>query len=260
MSGRRILVLAFVLSIPSAQPAFADSLSSSTPVNAFIDLGSGMYPDASRITTGNAQPWYDSAQVASVFGGQPTAQQQQSFDAAIIRRVEQTFSLSGITLNLTDNPNIPAAHTLSVVSSAGSAAFPGAIGTTEIGGNGFSFIDPIARYAQSVDQLEWMVAHNISHELMLAFGVGENYDTTGNYIDARNANWAMITGPNSTFSAGAAAALRAALSPSELEWNNFPAAQMLNPVATPEPTTWALWGLATAALLWRGRKQRGKYA
>ena len=179
------------------------------------------YPDASRITTGIAQPWYDSAQVASVFGGQPTAQQQQSFDAAIIQRVEQTFSLSGITLNLTDNPNVPAPIPSAWSRRPAARPSPGAIGTTEIGGNGFSFIDPIAQYAQSVNQLEWMVAHNISHELMLAFGVGENYDTTGNYIDARNANWSMITSPTATFSAVAAAAPRRRC-PREFEWNSFP--------------------------------------
>ena len=44
---------------------------------------------------------------------------------------------------------------------------------TQVGGNGFSFIDQIAPSAHSLDQLEWIVAHNISHELMLAFGVPE---------------------------------------------------------------------------------------
>ena len=66
---------------------------------------------------------------------------------------------------------------------------------THMGGSGFSFIDQEAKSAQSLDQLEWIVAHNVSHELMLAFGVGENYDQTGNYIDARNANWSMMVAP-----------------------------------------------------------------
>ena len=106
---------------------------------------------------------------------------------------------------------------MSLVSNASSAAFPGAIGTTDLGANGLSFIDPMAQAAQSVDQLEWIVAHNISHELMLAFGVGENYDQTGNYIDARNANFAMLIDPNATFSAGAAAAIKAQLPNSGFE-------------------------------------------
>ena len=52
---------------------------------------------------------------------------------------------------------------------------------------------------------------NISHELMLAFGVPENYDTTGNFVDARTANWAMMVSPSSTFSPAAAQALDQAL-------------------------------------------------
>lgn len=254
MAGWRILVLGVVLSIAVAQKAGADPLVSPTAVDAFINLGSSSYPDQSQITTGNAQPWYDSTQVASLFGGQPTAQQEQSFDAAILQRVEQTFSLSGIPITLTDNPSVPAAHVLSVVSDTSSLAFPGAIGTTAIGGNGFSFIDPIAQSAQSVDQLEWIVAHNVAHELMLAFGVGENYDQTGNYIDATRANWAMMTSPNSTFSPAAAAALRAAIPPSDSDRIIQTAPQIVVPMATPEPTTWTFWGLAAAAVLWRRKR------
>ena len=82
---------------------------------------------------------------------------------------------------------------------------------TQVGGNGFSFIDQIAPSAQSLDQLEWIVAHNISHELMLAFGVPENYDTTGNFIDSKLANWAMMVNPNSTFSTDASQAINQAL-------------------------------------------------
>ena len=118
-----------------------------------------------------------------------------------MQRVQQTFQLSGISISLTENPAASALHTMSLVSNSSSAAFPGAIGTTDLGANGLSFIDPMAQAAQSVDQLEWIVAHNISHELMLAFGVGENYDQTGNYIDARNANFSMLIDPNATFSA-----------------------------------------------------------
>ena len=44
-------------STPVSTPA-----ASSGPVDAFINLGTGPYPLAGDITTGNAQPWYDSSQ------------------------------------------------------------------------------------------------------------------------------------------------------------------------------------------------------
>ena len=256
MAGWRILVLGVILSIAAARTAGADPLVSPTSVNAFINLGSSPYPDQNQITTGNAQPWYDSTQVASLFGGQPSVQQQQSFDAAVFQRVEQTFSLSGIPITLTDNPSVSAAHELSVVSNTSSLAFPGAIGTTAIGGNGFSFIDTIAQSAQTVDQFEWIVAHNVAHELMLAIGVGENYDQSGSFIDSTRANWVMMTNPSSTFSPAAAAAIRAAISPSDSDRIIQTAPQIVLPMATPEPTTWALWGLAAAAVLWRRKRAR----
>ncbi len=177
--------------------------------DANLNLGSGPYPLESTITTGNAQPWYNSSQIASFFGGQPSAQQVASFDNAVMQQVAQTFRQSGVPIALTLNSTDPAAHTLSLVSNTTSNTTPGVIGMTQIGGSGFSFIDQEAQSAQSLDQLEWIVAHSISHELMLALGVGENYDQTGNYIDARNANWAMMVDPNATFSQAAAQALQA---------------------------------------------------
>jgi hypothetical protein len=257
MGGWRILVLGIVLSIAAVRTAGADPLVSSPSVDAYINLGASPYPDESQITTGNAQPWYASAAVARVFGGTPTAQQQQAFDTTVLQRVQQTFGLSGIPITLTDSPGVSAAHELSVVSGTSSLAFNGAIGTTALGASGFSFIDLMAPSAQSVDQLEWLVAHNVAHELMLAFGVGEHYDQTGNYVDATQANWAMMTSPNATFSPAAAAALRAAISPSGPDQIIESAPQLIQPTATPEPTTWALWGLAAAALIWRrGRTAR----
>ena len=154
------------------------------PVDAFLNLGAGPYPEESTITTGNAQPWYDSSQITRFFGGQPTAAQQASFDSAILQNVQQAFSQSGVPITLTDDPSVAAAHTLSLVSNTASSTLSDAFGMTELGKSGFSFIDQIAPNAQTLDQLEWIVAHNLSHELMLAFGVGENYDHTGNYIDA----------------------------------------------------------------------------
>jgi len=221
--------------------------------NANVNLGSGPYPLESTITTGNAQPWYNSSQIASFFGGQPTAQQVSSFDNVVMQRVEQTFQQSGVPITLTLNSSDPAAHTLSLVSNTTSNSTPGVIGMTQIGGSGFSFIDQQAHSAQSLDQLEWIVAHNISHELMLSFGVGENYDQTGNYIDARNANWAMMVDPNATFSQAAAQALQAALSSNSTGTTGVQDAQLINGQPVPEPTTVACWlaGLSAAALMRR---------
>jgi hypothetical protein len=94
------------------------------PADAFLNLGSGPYPQASSLTAGNAQPWYDSPQVDKLFGGVPTAQQQSDFSNAILQRVEQTFQLAGVPVNLTTNPNAPAAHTLSVVSNTTNPTIP----------------------------------------------------------------------------------------------------------------------------------------
>ncbi len=196
---------------PQPTPAVSAAPAPSGPVDAFINLGNGPYPLQNPITTGNAEAWYNSSQITSLFGGQPNAQQIQSFDNAILSRVQQTFSQSGVPVTLTDDPNVAAAHTLSLVSNTASASLSTAIGMTQVGGSGFSFIDKIAPSAQSVDQLEWIVAHNISHELMLAFGVPENYDQSGNYIDSKLANWAMMVGSTSTFSPAAAQALIQAL-------------------------------------------------
>jgi hypothetical protein len=245
---------------PSAPPpAPAPAPVSSGPVEAFINLGNGPFPLQSTITTGNALPWYDSSHIASFFGGQPTAQQIQSFDSTILQRVQQTFSQSGLSVSLTSNPNVPALHTLSLVSNTASASLSSAIGMTQVGQNGFSFIDQIAQSAQSLDQLEWIVAHNISHELMLAFGVPENFDQTGNYIDSKLANWAMMVSPSSTFSPAASQAIAQALA-SQNSGSGFQlGAQEFNPspAAIPEPATMALWGLAAAAVvLTRGNRWR----
>ena len=240
---------------PPAASAPALAPPPSSPADAFVNLGAGPYPEQGLITTGGAQPWYNSPQLVNLFGGPPTAQQQQSFDNAVIQRVEQTFQLAGIPLTLTSNPNVPAAHTLSIVSNTSSSTFPNAIGTTDVGGSGFTFIDPIAKSAQSVDQLAWIVAHNVSHELMLAFGVPEKYDQTGNFIDATHANWSMLTSPTATFSPGAAQALLTQMGAAATNSAYQPGAQMMGPAPVPEPATVALWVAAMATLgLARGKK------
>lgn len=239
--------------VTPAAAASAVTAPSSGPVDAFINLGNGPYPLAYSITTGNALPWYDSTKIASLFGGQPTAQQIQSFDSAVLQTVQQTFSSSGISVSLTTNPNVPALHTLSLVSNTAAASMSNAIGMTQLGASGFSFIDQIAPSAQNLNQLEMIVAHNISHELMLAFGVGENYDQTGNYIDAKMANWSMMVSANATFSPAAAQAIEQALGSQNTTGGLSTSfdAQVLNPV--PEPTTVALWAAAAAVLVWYQR-------
>jgi hypothetical protein len=253
LSSNQPAVTAPTLSAISSAPT-----APSSPVQAFINVGNGPYPLAAAITTGGAQPWYNSSQLTSLFGGQPTAQQVQSFDNAILQRVQQTFSLSGISVSLTENPNVSALHTISLVSNTASSTLPSAIGMTQVGSNGFSFIDQIAPSAQSLNQLEWIVAHNISHELMLAFGVPENYDTTGNFIDSKLANWAMMVNPNSTFSSAAAQAITQALgSQNQAAAGSLLGAQEFNPspAAIPEPTTVAMWGLAAVALIISRRRR-----
>jgi hypothetical protein len=243
---------------PNLTPAVSAAPASSGPVDAFINLGNGPYALQNAITTGNAQPWYSSSQITSLFGGQPSSQQVQSFDNAIMAHVQQTFSQSGISVTLTDNPNVAALHTISLVSNTASASLSSAIGMTEVGGSGFSFIDKSAPSAQSVDQLEWIVAHNISHELMLAFGVPENYDQTGNFIDAKVANWAMMVSPTATFSPAAAQAIVQALASQDTtESAASLGAQLINSSESPvpEPATIALWALAGAALFVSGRRR-----
>jgi hypothetical protein len=248
---------------PSMSGVSSTAPTASAPVQGFINLGNGPYPQAAAITTGGALPWYNSTQVASLFGGQPTAQQIQSFDNTILQRVQQSFSQSGISVTLTDNPNVAALHTISLVSNTASATLSSAIGMTQVGSNGFSFIDHIAPSAQSLDQLEWIVAHNVSHELMLAFGVPENYDKTGNFIDSKLANWSMMVNSSSTFSPAASQAIAQALaSQSQSASGNQLGAQEYNPspAPIPEPTTVALWGLAAVAFAvsrrrpWRRRR------
>ena len=222
---------------------------SSTPVyDASINFGGGSFLNAGSLTSGGAQAWYDSPKIAGLFGGQPSARQIASFDDTVLRRVEQTFALSGVPVSLTDNPTAQAAHTLSVVSNTVNSAIPNAIGMTNIGGNGFHFIDNSAPYARSVDQLEWIVAHNVAHELMLAFGVPEVHDQSGQFIDSTTGSISMFLNPNATFSAGAAQDL---LSRNFLQVNSSimtNQAQLLNPAPTPEPTTVAAWGLMIGAV------------
>jgi hypothetical protein len=179
------------------------------PVDAFINLGQGPYAGASTLTTGNPQPWYTSPTAVSVFGGVPTADQQASFANQVLSDIQHTFNISGMNISLTDNPSTPALHEMSVVSGASYGPNPNAVGITSVGADGFGFIDKL-NYATTSDQLAWAVAHNISHELMHALGVGTHPDTTGQYLDSAVANWSMLTDPNTKFSPAAVALMQSA--------------------------------------------------
>lgn len=173
-------------------------------------------------------------------------------------RVQQTFQLSGINISLTSNPTVPAAHSISLVSNTYAQTLPAAIGMTNVGGNGLSFIDQQAPAAQTIDQLEWIAAHNISHELMLALGVPENYDTTGHYIDARNALWSMMINPTSTFSPAAVAAINQALSQSAQASSTTSLPQLIDPKTVPEPAALAVWAVGALALAIRARTRTAR--
>ena len=182
---------------PAPSPAIASPTSTAAPVDAFINMTTNTYPGAGTLTAGTAQPWYDSPSVIQAFGGVPNAQQQANFVQTVLQDVQHTYQLSGMNPTLTTDPNTPALHTLSVASGLPDPPNPNAIGLTNVGGNGFSFIDKL-NYATNPTDLAWAVAHSISHELMHAFGIGYHPDD-GNSIDAASATWSTLTDPNTRF-------------------------------------------------------------
>lgn len=219
---------------------------SSASADGFINFGPGPYPDATSLTSGGAAAWYLSPAVEHVYGGVPNAQQQADFTNQVLKDVQQTFSLSGLSPTLTTDPGANANHTLSVVSNTAYSPNPDAIGITNVGGNGFSFIDKLSG-AQSVTELEWALAHNLAHELMHAFGVAVHHDQTGTYLDAATASWPLLTDPNTVFSP---AAVQDILSHNygrnsatgSLGAELIDGDQTILAQAVPEPATLALWG------------------
>ena len=233
---------------PSPSPA-GSPVASQPSYDAFVNLGSGPFADSNTLTTGNAQAWYNSPQVAGLFGGHPSAQQVGDFDNTVLQRVQQTFQLGGVPVSLTDNPADSASHSLSVVSGAVNPSMNNAIGMTYIGGNGFHFIDNSATYARSVDQLEWIVAHNVAHELMLAFGVPEVHDQTGKFIDSTQGDLAMFLNPNATFSTGAVQDLLSKDFKLDNGLGYSTGPQLIDGAPVPEPATLALWAFGAAAVV-----------
>jgi len=235
---------------PTSAPAstYQAAPASTGTYDAYINFGTNSFLNADTLTSGNPQTWSNSSKITGLFGGTPSAQQIASFDSTVLQRVQQTFAASGVSTTITDNPGIAAAHMLSVVSNAVNPSITNAIGMTNIGGNGFHFIDNSAPYASSVDQLEWIVAHNVAHELMLAFGVPEVNDKTGRYVDSTVGQMSMFLNPNATFSPGAVQDL---LASDFLQVNGSSGSlyqpQMVTP--TPEPATLAAWGLVAGVLV-----------
>jgi hypothetical protein len=249
--------------IPSGDAPVANTGPTSSPnpptpssPDAYLNFGTSSYPEQSALAVGTAQPWYDSAAVEKAFGHTPNAQEQQSFINGVVSDVQHTFVASGLTgpntVSLTTDPNASALHTLSIVSGLSYAPNPNAVGITDVGANGFSFIDKFA-YASSPDQLEWAVAHNVTHELMHAFGVAIHHDQTGNYLDAATAQWSLLIDPNATLSPATVQDIiahnigRNGSTPSAVGAELIDGGEeILAPV--PEPATIASWGLATTGL------------
>jgi hypothetical protein len=250
---------------PAPAPATVSYSPTVTPtvapaaVDAYINMGSGPYPSETNLTTGGGQPWYYSPSAIEAFKGLPSPQQQQDFTAKVLDDVQKTFQLSGLDPSLTTDPNVPALHTLSVVSNTSYGLNPGAIGITDIGGNGFTLMDKLA-YANSPDELATAVAHNVTHELMHAFGVGIHPDSTGEYLDTSAASWALLTDPKAALSPEASRLVQSNLDfthnarslagmPIYSDGGATDGQQLVQPV--PEPATLVSWGvMGVLAGLW----------
>ena len=225
-----------------------------TRADAFINLGDGPYPNASLLTTGNAQAWYNSPIAAKVFGGTPNAQQRADFSNEVLTDVRGVYSRSGFqNINFTTDPSVQSAHALSVVSGVSYGPNANVIGITNVGQSGVSLIDKLSG-VNSVDQLATAVANNVAHELMHAFGVAEHPDPTSTHVDAADATWQTLTDPNATLSKEAVQAILAhepinglnAFSNgvgAETVSNGGIALEILAPTPVPEPSTIALWSL-----------------
>ena len=248
-------------------PVFASSAStasaggSTTPAaDAYLNFGGSSYLESSMLTTGTIQPWYTSPSVTKFFGGaSPNTQQQASFENQVLQDVQQTFASSNLFPKLTLDPNAPANHTISIISGASYGPNPNAIGITDVGHNGFDFIDKFSA-ASSLTDLETAVAKNVSHELMHAFGVGIHPDQTGNYIDAGTASWSLLTNPNSMFSPAAASLIAATgfgqnVSSSSTSAQLIDGQQEILAAPVPEPATVTIWVVGLAGIAAFGRRR-----
>jgi hypothetical protein len=240
---------------PTATASASPTPAASSSYDAFINMTGSNFAEAGNLVSGTPQAWYNSPVVAQVFGGTPNAQQQADFTAKVLADTQQVYGLSGVPVKLTTDPTATAAHTMSVISGASYGQIPQAIGITDVGANGFSFIDKFTGL-QTQDQLAMAVAHNVAHELMHSFGIAVHHDPTGNYIDSATATNALLTNPNATFSPAAVTDLLsqnfqqnsiAGLSGAQVSAGlHVDGDQVL---AVPEPTTIAMWTIALGGLV-----------
>ncbi len=263
------VTISSVPTLPTASPVPAAVSSAPAPAtyDAFVNLSNGNFADSGTLTNGSPQPWYNSPVVSQAFSGTPNGQQQAAFTQTVLADVQRVFDLSNVPIHLTSNPSAPAAHTLSVVSGTSYAQNPDAIGITNVGADGFDFIDKFGGY-KTPESLAIAISHNIAHELMHAFGISTHHDTTGTYIDSGTASSTLLTDPNATFSP---AAVKDLLSRNFTNgyFGNLLGGQIGAPTGqidgdqvfafqtVPEPSTVAVWAVIAVGLL-RAKARRGR--
>ncbi len=262
-------------SIMTSNPATWPAWQAGTPyADARINLDMGPYPGSKMLTSTPAQPWYTSNTATKVFGHTPSAGEREQFSDAVLQRVATTFELSKIPITITKDPSIPAAHTLSVVGQTSYGPNPDVIGMTYQGGDGVTYFDRFES-AQSVDQLAWLVAHNVAHELMHAFG-SKHFDTTGDFLDSAVTDWDTMIDPYAKFSDAAVYDLLAKNFGSRSLPISFDGqsvagmpdrcgcdcggnclhGQMVQPAPVPEPASVALWITAASGVVVIRRRGR----
>ncbi len=258
--------------VPAAAPAATIG-----PAAAFINFGAAPYAEQSNLTAGSIQGWASSPVVAAAFGHAPSAAEQAAFRQAVLHDVDQTYQQSlgnahdaAPKFYVTDDPGVKAAHMMSVASGVSASGSPLAIGLSDVGTNGFSFIDQFkaaltAGSGSPVSNLEWAVAHNLAHELMHAFGIGTHPDQSGQYLDSPSSSWAQLTDPNFLLSP---AAIKAVLAQNAVYTNvdgsstyGAERARELvdtdpTTVATPEPAAILLWVAAGSIVVARKGRRR----
>lgn len=258
----------------SVQPVQASAPPAMTHADAFLNFGTGSFSREQDLTAGDARSWFTGANVEHVFGGrQPDAAQQAEFSRKVLDEVNANFQASGIGPKITLDPNIKADHALSIVNGTAIGEDPATstiIGLTEVGGDGFSFLNHLGT-AKDANELAVMLSRNITHELMHAFGVGSHPDQTGQYIDSAVAASDLLTRDVARLSPEAVQRIisadasfgdgTSAYSQSYPEGNPNHcsscrrAAQVRAAQTVPEPTTVAFWGLAgVAAVAYRRRR------
>lgn len=252
----------------SVQPARASASPPITHADAFLNFGTGSFSREQDLTAGDASSWFTGANVEHAFGGrQPDAAEQAEFSRKVLDEVNANFEASGIVPKITLDPNIKADHALSIVNGTAVGEDPATstiIGLTEVGGDGFSFLNHLGT-AKDSSELAVMLSRNITHELMHAFGVGSHPDQTGEYIDSAVAAPDLLTKDVARLSPEAVQRIIAA----DASFNDgtsaysqsYPdgnpnhcsscrrAAQVRAAQTVPEPTTVAFWGLAGVAVV-----------